>query len=835
MEQDWSQIVSELRKSVEDMRAELSQANKTGTALAHELELASSRSEVYHELLALQNSLSILEKKTVVLKAFLDSVAFKTGRFLVHDLIGLLLRSRKSGPWAPEMLVQTKHRIRKIIPEISRLSGLYSSTRKAQRLEKMVEDVSLYRAEVNRNLCEVELVIRDVIESKSFRLGHFFMTLCSPVLLSREHNKIKLLIELEYLHKIGDPVAESLDFIDIGQDRYTGAKRGTIIVCVHNAYQDVYNCLSSLVKTTNLRRHSVVLVDDGSQERTSSLLRSYALDYNMHLVRNETARGYTCAANQGLELARGDFAALLNSDTITTRGWLDKLIECAFSRDDVGVVGPLSNAASWQSILELTDEDGRWKINEVPDGYTVEEFAEHINNVSARLFPKVPLVNGFCYFITRDALNVVGKLDEESFPQGYGEEDDFSLRALDMGFVNLIADHCYVYHAKSKSFGSTRRTKIVEQSKLALRSKHGKDRLRKAVDEAKCNEGLVKARTLVLSDVQKTEPLSAHDRISRTPLRIGWIKPHLNTVGGVRRAIEMTNRLVGSGHDVSIITADGRKTSWLPIWSRVISIADLKRQKESFDVLIVSDPDMIEPFLDLPSDLKVVFHLAAYMLYREKSSLLDLYYEETKNFLHIANSGWTAEQVVQHTGVDVSGVFPGGINRALFYPRNTEKKYDLVYYGSTRQNKGSDKIISATQGLSRFSLADSRLQQGELSVNICSGRVFVSACACEGFNFCPLEAMACGVPVVMTDDGGSREYARHEENAFIVENDSTEAIRGGIDRLLTDSELRCRMISSGLATARLYEWKNISDKFEELLLKRSIPKHSSYEQPLLVS
>jgi glycosyltransferase involved in cell wall biosynthesis len=60
---------------------------------------------------------------------------------------------------------------------------------------------------------------------------------------------------------------------------------------------------------------------------------------------------------------------------------------------------------------------------------------------------------GFCMLITRRALEMVGPFDGEAFGAGYGEENDFCQRAIAAGFVNLIADHTFVYHRGRGSFG----------------------------------------------------------------------------------------------------------------------------------------------------------------------------------------------------------------------------------------------------------------------------------------------------------------------------------------------------------------------------------------------
>ncbi len=267
-----------------------------------------------------------------------------------------------------------------------------------------------------------------------------------------------------------------------------------IVVCVHNALEDVKECLTSIVRHTKVD-YRLLIVDDGSQPETRDFIQAWVKDVSPAIVlRNETARGYTKAANIGMRASTGDYIILLNSDTIVTPGWIEKLVDCANSRKDIGIVGPLSNCASWQSIPEIFDKKGGWMINSVPDGYSLETFSELVGKVSEKAFPKVNFVNGFCYMIKRAVLDAIGWLDEESFPYGYGEENDFSIRARKAGFKLAIADHAYVYHSKSKSFGHERRQELSKQGSTAFKQKHPDINVKALTEEIKNNQTLDRLR-----------------------------------------------------------------------------------------------------------------------------------------------------------------------------------------------------------------------------------------------------------------------------------------------------------------------------------------------------
>ena len=587
-----------------------------------------------------------------------------------------------------------------------------------------------------------------------------------------------------------------------------------IVVCVHNAEDDVRNCLESIVETTNLTTHGLIVVDDGSDAPVKMMLEEFASRNPGQLIRNETALGYTVAANQGISVSERPHVVLLNSDTVVTPGWLEKLIHCAEVMPDAGIVGPYSNAASWQSLPELTNPNGSWHLNPLPEGVTPADIAAEISRWSPRIYPEVPLVNGFCYLITRSALDQVGKLDEQSFPRGYGEEDDFSIRCSDLGLKLYIADDCYVYHAKSRSHTPEGRKKIVRENKVVLQRKHGAEAVTERVDQIRLDEGLIRSRKFVSGAIAHGNGRASPPTITGSPL-VGWLQPHLEEAGGIRRAIEMTNRLARWGCESVIIAPDGWKSSWLPILSKVVSVDEARSM--SFDHLILSDPDILWPFQEIEATHRVVYHLAPYMLYRTDDETLKAYYESTKDSLHVANSKWTAEQVEAYSGLTIEGVFPGGVDKRLFHPMRAERTHDVVCHGSNRRHKGTDTIEEAASGLRLLKMDTRNAPQRHLARLINSGQVFVSAAWHEGFNLAALEAMACGVPVVMTDDGGSREYAVDGDNALVVEPRHPSALRERILELQKDKSLRARLIEGGLETVWQYSWDAVTTDFADLV------------------
>lgn len=295
-----------------------------------------------------------------------------------------------------------------------------------------------------------------------------------------------------------------------------------IVVCVHNALEDVKLCLSSVVENTP-QEFTLYVVNDGSYGPTAEYLREF---YSTHpscvLLENPTAEGYTRAANKGLRASTADYVVLLNSDTIVPRGWLARLLECGESDPRIGIVGPLSNAASWQSVPKL-QEGGDWAVNPLPQGYGVDDMAELISSLSERRFPRVSFVNGFCLVVKRTLMETIGYLDEEAFPEGYGEENDYCLRAANVGFELAIADHAYIYHAKSKSYSHERRHVLRKPGGAALRQKHGAERISRGTDALRHEPTLQRMRQRLQAKLQSS--IERDEVFEHSPFKVLFLLP----------------------------------------------------------------------------------------------------------------------------------------------------------------------------------------------------------------------------------------------------------------------------------------------------------------------
>jgi glycosyltransferase involved in cell wall biosynthesis len=96
--------------------------------------------------------------------------------------------------------------------------------------------------------------------------------------------------------------------------------RVSVIVPAHDAQATLPRTLAALARQDAEHAYEVVVVDDGSRDRTAAI--ADAADGTVRLVRQTPAAGPAAARNRGVAEARGDALAFCDADVYPTSGWL---------------------------------------------------------------------------------------------------------------------------------------------------------------------------------------------------------------------------------------------------------------------------------------------------------------------------------------------------------------------------------------------------------------------------------------------------------------------------------------------------------------------------------
>ena len=246
-----------------------------------------------------------------------------------------------------------------------------------------------------------------------------------------------------------------------------------IIVPIYNAYEFTEECIKSVIRNTDLNKHTLVLINDKSpDEKILPMLLKYREQYQdkkIVVLDNEENMGFVKTVNKGMQYSEND-VILLNSDTEVTARWIEKIQECAYSNQYIATATPLTNNGTICSVPNFGID------NELPENMTLEEYNEMIEKSSKNRYPELTTGNGYCMYIKRAVIQEIGLFDDKTFGKGYGEENDFCYRALDHGYTNVLCDNTFIYHKGTQSFKkenmTASRAALIEEHMKLLRGKH---------------------------------------------------------------------------------------------------------------------------------------------------------------------------------------------------------------------------------------------------------------------------------------------------------------------------------------------------------------------------
>lgn len=234
-----------------------------------------------------------------------------------------------------------------------------------------------------------------------------------------------------------------------------------VLVPIYGRADLLRDCVESLLGSQCTTQMRIVLIDDCSPfPEVLRLLEHLASDPRLVLVRNERNLGFAASVNRGFDLAPTRDIVVLNSDTRVSTGWLDRLHSSVLQDPAVATASPMSNNAT---ICSFPDDCSDNALPDHMDPPTLDRVLARVNRGRS---VEIPTSVGFCMYIRRAALDDVGYFDEQSFRAGYGEENDFCMRARRRGWRHRLCGDVFVFHHGGASFGQQKASR--ERSALAI-------------------------------------------------------------------------------------------------------------------------------------------------------------------------------------------------------------------------------------------------------------------------------------------------------------------------------------------------------------------------------
>jgi hypothetical protein len=317
----------------------------------------------------------------------------------------------------------------------------------------------------------------------------------------------------------------------------------------------------------------------------------------------------------------------------------------------------------------------------------------------------------------------------------------------------------------------------------------------------------------------------------------------LGLAGGTRYIFELANRLVDQNHKVTIThLGDETVYSWFPeIKAEIINVPEVPygftarafrkifakgMKRYGYGNLSDRERRLMAEIPDCDVNVATFCFTAFPTCYSGKGRgfYLVQHYEPwffddektraraaltyTLPLKKLCVSKWLTEKV-QGTNIG------NGINLSKFKEQETAKVCDVMVVKRAVGWKGNyNHVLDALtkKGLRVF-VANGKISDSEMVSAYNASRVFLFLSKHEGFGYPPLEAMACGVPVVTTP---CLEYVNHLENAYVLSKDySVNDVLEAVKQLLDDDRLYYRIVENGRSTAKAYDFQKVVNRFIE--------------------
>lgn len=217
----------------------------------------------------------------------------------------------------------------------------------------------------------------------------------------------------------------------------------TIIIPTLNNYELNLKCVISILENTPLFKSEIIIIDNGSTDKTLLWARELHKQGTIRLLSNPLNMGFSHACNQGACIAKGEHLIFLNNDTEVLPGWTQSLHDCILVEENAAVVGG-----------KLLYPDNTVQHAGIAfDSKRVFHIYRHFHPLHPAVNKRreFQAVTGACFFVRRDVFTTLGMFDE-SFKNGF-EDLDFCFRVRKNGLKVFYTPNSHIIHHESKTPG----------------------------------------------------------------------------------------------------------------------------------------------------------------------------------------------------------------------------------------------------------------------------------------------------------------------------------------------------------------------------------------------
>lgn len=262
-------------------------------------------------------------------------------------------------------------------------------------------------------------------------------------------NKFDRISNTEDLSTAIKMVKQKHKFFNIKTEKNNEILKLSIVIPIYNAFEDLKKLVFSIEESNLSRDVDIVFINDSPSNKEINNYLKEAIKRNprYYIHTNEKNLGFIKSVNKGVNFAKNNIIAILNSDTQIPNNFEKRVLDCFKSNKNIACASPIATNSL------------RWHFDNSIDFKILD------NIISNTISPEYPLFpsEGFCFIVNRAIVNKIGLFDE-IYKYGYCEEDDFVFRAINSSYKPVLIDNLLLYHKRQASFGPDRREKILKRN-----------------------------------------------------------------------------------------------------------------------------------------------------------------------------------------------------------------------------------------------------------------------------------------------------------------------------------------------------------------------------------
>lgn len=254
----------------------------------------------------------------------------------------------------------------------------------------------------------------------------------------------------------------------------------SIIIPNYNCSHYLRKCLESIIETIENISYEIIVVDNASTDSSINALKEISTRVaNLKIIQNKKNYYFAKANNQGFKASSGKFILSLNSDTIVTKGMVEKLIDFLEKNPNVGIVAPKGLNPDgtlhrfyrrfpniWNTFIHYTIP-GRIVNKLFLTNRPGAKFLYFDNDFST--IEEVEQIGAVCILMRRTLIEKMGVFFDERFPLLFNDVD-LSKRMSNMGLKRCVLPEATVIHLGSIASKLLRKNTYKENLLIGLYS-----------------------------------------------------------------------------------------------------------------------------------------------------------------------------------------------------------------------------------------------------------------------------------------------------------------------------------------------------------------------------